>query len=71
MGSLMACSISGDSVLPERASLPFCTVVSTMAACSPPITEMREFGHIYKNLNLHVLRIKFGFKKKSFLSTTY
>ena len=38
------------SFFPEALS-PVCfTVERTLAACSPPMTEMREFGHIHKNL---------------------
>jgi biotin carboxylase len=25
------------------------TIASTVAACSPPITEMREFGQLHRN----------------------
>ena len=37
------------SVFPSRASWSRLTVVSTPAACSPPITEMRAFGHIHSS----------------------
>ena len=48
IGALKARSSSADQ-LPPRASMPSrLTVASTDAACSPPITLMRAFGHIQR-----------------------
>ena len=46
----MAASISGVNSWPDLAILFFVTVAKTVAACSPPITEIRELGHMNKNL---------------------
>ena len=35
------------TVFPSRNRCAFWTVASTPAACSPPITEIRELGHMY------------------------
>lgn len=37
---------------PSRALWSLVMVARTVAACSPPITEIREFGHMYKNRGL-------------------
>lgn len=45
---------------PSLAFWSLAIVARTVAACSPPITDMRAFGHIYKNLGLKkcILNIK-------------
>jgi len=50
IGALNACSASSDHASPRTASWSRFTVESTDAACSPPITEMRAFGHIQRKL---------------------
>ena len=37
---------------PSRSFCPLVMVASTVAACSPPITEILAFGHMYKNRGL-------------------
>lgn len=37
---------------PSLAFWSLAIVARTVAACSPPITDMRAFGHIYRNLGL-------------------
>lgn len=37
---------------PSLAFWSLATVAKTVAACSPPITEIRAFGHIKRNLGL-------------------
>ncbi len=38
---------------PSRFLCSCVMVASTPAACSPPITEMRALGHMYRNLTNH------------------
>merc|ERR1719312_228184 len=49
IGSLSAFSSSGVQSLPSLLRCSAWTVAKTEAACSPPITEMRELGHMYRN----------------------
>ena len=42
-----------DHVPPPASMLSRRTWLSTMAACSPPITEMRAFGHIQRKRGLY------------------
>lgn len=45
---------------PSLAFWSLAIVARTVAACSPPITDIRAFGHIYRNLGLkrYILNIK-------------
>uniref|UniRef100_A0A0E9QHF3 Uncharacterized protein n=1 Tax=Anguilla anguilla TaxID=7936 RepID=A0A0E9QHF3_ANGAN len=52
MGSFMAASCSAVNSFPSRAFWSFVIVAKTVAACSPPITDIRALGHMYRNLGL-------------------
>jgi hypothetical protein len=51
MGARNFSSSSADQVSP-LASIPSRDLASTIDACSPPITEMRAFGHIQRKRGL-------------------
>ena len=40
--------------LPSRRLWSLLTVVKTLAACSPPMTDIRAFGHMYSNRGLQM-----------------
>jgi hypothetical protein len=46
MGALNASSSAADQAAPSAETWSPRTVASTEAACSPPITEIRAFGHM-------------------------
>lgn len=48
--TLNASSSSADHSLPWDSRLSLCTVASTLAACSPPITAVRELGQVNMKL---------------------
>jgi hypothetical protein len=48
MGALKLASASGDQLSPLASMPSRFTVARTDAACSPPITLMRAFGHIQR-----------------------
>ena len=50
IGCLNASSSAGDQAAPPAETWSPRTVASTEAACSPPITEIRAFGHMNRNL---------------------
>ena len=49
-GALNSSSAPVGHDWPRASSWSRRTVASTLAACSPPVTEMRAFGHIHRKL---------------------